>query len=477
MTAKRKQTPAQACIRDVPPRAPRAVTARIFASPAQQAALEAGVLEQLQNVAALPGMVAPVVLMPDAHVGYGFPIGCVAASDPQAGGVISAGGVGFDIACGVRLLIADLDRADVAPRREALADALFAAVPAGLGTPGALRLGDKDLTAMLAGGAAWAVAQGYGEESDLGRCEDGGRVAGADPDQVSDTARKRGRDALGTLGSGNHYLEVQFVEDVLDARAADALGLRPGQVALSVHCGSRGLGHQVATEYMAAMLADAARSGLALPDRELACAPLGSPLAERYLAAMRAAANCALAGRQVITHLARQVFARLFPGARLRLVCDVAHNFCRAERHDVAGRTRTLYVHRKGATRVLGPSHPDLAAEFRGIGQPVVIGGSMGTASFVLTGTDESASRSFSSACHGAGRSLSRKQARQRFSGQTLLDDLAARGVSLRAHDIRGLGEEAPGAYKDIEDVVRTVHVLELAKPTARLRPLACIKG
>lgn len=470
-------TPVEALVWELPPATPRAVPARIFATPAMLQSLEDGVLTQLRNVAALPGMVAPVLAMPDAHVGYGFPIGCVAASDPQAGGVISAGGVGFDIACGVRTLAADLDREDVEPRREEIADALFAAVPAGLGTGGGLRLADKDLDDLLVGGAAWAVARGYGQAGDLARCEDGGCLDGADPDMVSPKARERQRDALGTLGSGNHYLEVQYVEAVRDARTADALGLRPGQVTVSIHCGSRGLGHQVATDHMAAMLAEASRLGFALPDKELACAPAGSPLAKRYLGAMRAAANCALAGRQVITHLVRQALARIFPGVRLRLVSDVSHNLCRAERHTVGGREKTLYVHRKGATRALGPSHPDLPADWRGIGQPVVIGGSMGTASCILTGADAGEARAFSSACHGAGRAMSRKQARKRFPGAGVRSALAASGISLRAHDWRGIGEEAPGAYKDIEDVAQVVQGLGLAVITARLRPLACIKG
>ena len=453
------------------------VPARVFGSPEAVSAMEDGVFAQLRNVASLPGVERPVVAMPDAHAGYGFPIGCVAAFDPENGGVVSAGGVGFDIACGVRTLLCDCDREDVEPVREALADALFARVPAGLGTPGALRLSEKEMEGMLAGGAVWAVEQGFGDKEDLARIEDGGRLAGADPDAVSPKAKERQRDALGTLGSGNHYLEVQYVDEVRDARAATALGIRPGQVALSIHCGSRGLGHQTATEHIAAMLAAAPRHGLVLPDPELACAPADSAEARQYLGAMRAAANCALAGRQVITHLCREAFARFFPGARLRLLYDVSHNLCRPERHDVGGRGKTLLVHRKGATRALGPRHPDLPAALRGVGQPVIVGGSMGTASAILTGTDAAETLSFSSACHGAGRAMSRKQALKRFKGRKVLEELAARGVSIRAHDLRGLGEEAPEAYKDIEDVVAAVHALGLATTTARLRPLACIKG
>ncbi|WP_300158541.1 RtcB family protein [Solidesulfovibrio sp.] len=453
------------------------VPARVFGSPAAVAAMEDGVFAQLRNVASLPGVVSPVTAMPDAHAGYGFPIGCVAAFDPGEGGVVSAGGVGFDIACGVRTLVSDLDKEDVEPLREALADALFALVPAGLGAPGNLRLSARDMDAMLAGGAVWAVEAGFGEKEDLARIEDGGRLAGADPDAVSPRAKERQRDALGTLGSGNHYLEVQYVEEVRDARVATALGLRPGQVGVSVHCGSRGLGHQTATDHMEAMLRAASKHGLILPDRELACAPADSDETRRYLGAMRAAANCALAGRQVVTHLCREAFAGLFPGSRLRLLYDVSHNLCRAERHMVGGREKTLFVHRKGATRALGPSHPDLPAAFAGLGQPVIVGGSMGTASAILTGTDAAEALAFSSACHGAGRAMSRKQALKRFKGRDVLDSLAARGISVRAHDLRGLGEEAPGAYKDIEDVTAAVHASGLAMPAARLRPLACIKG
>jgi len=302
-------------------------------------------------------------------------------------------------------------------------------------------------------------------------------MPGADPGEVSAKARERQRDEVGTLGSGNHYLEVQYVEEICEARAAAAYGLRPDQVVVSIHCGSRGLGHQVATEHMAAMLAAAPRHGLVMADRELACAPIASETSARYLGAMRAAINCALAGRQVITHLVRQVFAELFPGCRLPLLFDVSHNTCKVERHAVGGTPMTLYVHRKGATRALGPSHPDLPELFRGVGQPVIVGGSMGTSSYILTGADASLSRAFASACHGAGRAMSRKQAAKRFSGKSVLAALTGQGISIRAHGLRGVGEEAPGAYKDIEEVAQSTHALGLATKTARLRPLACIKG
>ncbi|EKO39800.1 MAG: hypothetical protein B193_1487 [Solidesulfovibrio magneticus str. Maddingley MBC34] len=453
------------------------VPAVFYGDKAAAKALEADVLGQLANVASLPGVVGPVVALPDAHPGFGFPIGCVAAFDPEAGGVVSAGGVGFDIACGVRTLLTDLSVEDVAPARDRIADALFSRVPCGVGQGGALRLSDKDMDRMLRHGAAWAVSQGYGEAADLTRCEEGGTMAGADPGHVSATARNRQRDELGSLGSGNHYLEVQWVEDILGRASADAYGLRPGQVVVSIHCGSRGLGHQVATDHMAAMRRAAPGHGIALPDPDLACAPVASAEGQAYLGAMRAAVNCALAGRQVITHLVREVFGELFPGCRLPLLFDVSHNTCKAERHGAGGRARTLYVHRKGATRAYGPGHPDLPNFCRKVGQPVIIGGSMGTASYVLAGAAGAAELSFASACHGAGRTMGRKQAAKRFPSREVLAELDRAGVALRAKSLKGVGEEAPGAYKDIDAAAAAAQALGLAVKTARLRPLACIKG
>lgn len=462
---------------EIPRQGAMRVPARIFGTTANLAAMEAGVFDQLRGVAGLPGIVEAALAMPDAHSGYGFPIGGVAAFDPEAGGVVCAGGVGFDIACGVRALFSDLSREDVEPVRERLADRLFARVPSGLGTGGAVRLTDRELDRMLAGGAAWAVKQGFGEAADLAAIEDGGTMAGADPAAVPDLAKSRQRDELGSLGSGNHYLEVQVVEDIFDPRTAAAYGLFRDQVVVAIHCGSRGLGHQTATDYIARMLKEGPRHGILVADPQLACLPIASTTGQAYLGAMRAAANCALAGRQVITALVREVFTEIFPGCRLRVLCDVCHNTCRAEQHQTAGRSRTLYVHRKGATRSVGPHHPDRPARFPGLGQPILVGGSMGTRSYVLTGGDAALDTAFASTCHGAGRAASRKKARKRFPGRAVLADLAARGVSLRVNDPGGLGEEAPGAYKDIEDVVQTTHDLHLATKTARLRPLACIKG
>jgi tRNA-splicing ligase RtcB (3'-phosphate/5'-hydroxy nucleic acid ligase) len=467
----------EALVWELPPTGAMRVPALVFGTPADVAAMEEGVLAQLRGVAGLPGIVRAALAMPDAHSGYGFPIGGVAAFDPDQGGVVCAGGVGFDIACGVRALVTDLSREDLTPVRELLADRLFARVPAGLGGGGALRLSGKEMDRMLGGGAAWAVAQGFGEDADLAAIEDGGTMAGADPGAVSDTAKKRQRDEVGTLGSGNHYLEVQYVEDIADPEAAMAYGLVRDRVVISIHCGSRGLGHQTATDYIARMQKEGPKHGLLIKDPELACLPIASATAQAYLGAMRAAGNCALAGRQVITRLVRDVFSELFPGCRLRVLCDVAHNTCRAEPHTVDGRAATLYVHRKGATRAVGPTHPDRPERFPGLGQPILVGGSMGTRSFILSGADAALPLAFASTCHGAGRAASRKQARQRYHSRDILRELAEKGISLRTNNLPGLGEEAPGAYKNIEDVVQTTHALGLATKTARLRPLACIKG
>jgi tRNA-splicing ligase RtcB len=435
------------------------------------------VCEQVINVASLPGIVGASYAMPDAHWGYGFPIGGVAAFDPDQGGVVSAGGVGFDISCGVRALVSNLAVDTIEPVKPALADALYQAVPVGVGSTGEIALSEPQMDAMLAGGAAWAVAEGYGETKDLERIEEGGRMAGADSGCVSQRARKRQRREMGTLGSGNHYLEVQEVAEIYDPETAQAFGLRPGRVVVGIHCGSRGLGHQIGTEFLRDMVVEAERTGLSLPDRELACAPIRSPLGERYLGAMRAAINCAFANRQIVAYLARRVFATLFPGARLELLFDVSHNTCKVETHLVDGQRRALYVHRKGATRAFGPGQADLPAALRATGQPVLIGGTMGTASHVLVGTGASEARAFSSACHGAGRAMSRHQARRRWQGRQLVDSLAEQGILVRSPSLRGVAEEAPGAYKDVDAVVETAHKAGLARKVAKLRPLVCIKG
>ena len=435
------------------------------------------VREQVSNVASLPGIVGASFAMPDAHWGYGFPIGGVGAFAPEEGGVISAGGVGFDISCGVRTLLTNLDREDIEPVREKLADLLFAGVPAGVGSTGALRLDIREMDCMLDGGAQWAVQKGYGCRRDLERIESGGHVEGALPDRVSGEAKRRQEEEMGTLGSGNHYLEIQEVTEIFDGPTADRFDLKKGAVVVSIHCGSRGLGHQVATDYSKSMVTAAAQNNIRLADRELACAPILSPAGQDYLGAMRAAINCALANRQILSHLVREVFAKILPRAELPLLYDVSHNTCREEIHTVGGRKRTLFVHRKGATSALGPGDPSLPADLRDTGQPVLIGGTMGTASYILAGTVESMGLAFGSACHGAGRTMSRKEATKKWNGREVMDQLEKRGVFIRTRSYRGVAEEAPGAYKDVSAVVDATHAAGLAKKVAKVVPLACIKG
>jgi tRNA-splicing ligase RtcB len=449
----------------------------IFADEALIRGMDDKVAEQVANVAKLPGIVEASFAMPDAHWGYGFPIGGVAAFDPDEGGVVSAGGVGFDISCGVRTLLTGLSLAQVEPVKRLLADTLFERIPAGLGSTGALRLAPAEMDAMLRGGARWAVDQGYGLAADLERIEEGGTMAGADPTQVTEAAKRRQRDEMGTLGSGNHYLEVQHVVGIDDRGTAEAFGLREGDLVVSIHCGSRGLGHQIGTEFLREMAIGARAAGITLPDRELACAPIRSPLGERYLGAMRAAINCALANRQILTHLTRAAFHAVLPGTKLSLLYDVSHNTCKVESHVVDGRKRLLYIHRKGATRAFGPGHPDLPLALYATGQPVLIGGSMGTASYVLVGTPASESRAFASACHGAGRSMSRHAAARQWRGRKVVGDLAERGILIRSPSLQGVAEEAPSAYKDISAVVDAADHARLARKVARLEPLVCIKG
>jgi tRNA-splicing ligase RtcB len=453
------------------------VPGRIYASRELVEALDDKVREQLGNVAALPGIVGAAWAMPDAHWGYGFPIGGVAAFDPEEGGIVSAGGVGFDISCGVRTYTTGLTNRALRDRLETLADDLYRTVPAGVGSEGALHLSIEELDDVLRGGARWAVERGYGDPEELSRVEERGAVAGADPRKVSRRAKERQLREVGTLGSGNHYLELQVVDRIFDAAAARAFQIEEGEVLATIHCGSRGLGHQIGTDYMQLLGKAAPAHRIELPDRELACAPIRSPEGQDYLGAMRAAANCALANRQVIGHLVRQVFSRHAPEARLRLLYDVSHNTCKEETHAVGTRPRRLFVHRKGATRAFGPGHPDLPSEYTAVGQPVLIGGTMGTSSFVLAGTKESEARAFSSSCHGAGRRMSRTQARKQWKGTALIRELGERGIVIRAHSASGAAEEAPGAYKDVEEVAKVAEDVGLSKRVARLRPIACVKG
>ncbi|WP_229401645.1 RtcB family protein [Micromonospora okii] len=432
-------------------------------------------LEQVANVATLPGVVGASYAMPDVHWGYGFPIGGVAATDAADGGVVSPGGVGFDISCGVRLLAADLDRAELPRLRDALMDGLDAAVPRGMGRGAVWHLADRaELDAVLRGGSRYAVERGHGVPRDLDRCEDFGAVDDADPAQVSDRAVQRGQGQVGSLGSGNHFLEVQAVDAVYDEAVASAFGLHANQVVVMIHSGSRGLGHQVCTDHVRAMERTMPRYGIEVPDRQLACAPTDSPQGRAYLGAMAAAANYARANRQLLTAAARRVLHRV-AGRRLDLVYDISHNLAKVETHEVDGVDRRLCVHRKGATRALPPGHPDLPDDLRAAGQPVLIPGSMGTASYVLTGVP--GGPAFASTCHGAGRVRSRKQATRTVRGQELRRELEARGIAVRGASWRGLAEETPEAYKDVSAVVDVAEAAGLCRRVARLVPLGVVKG
>ncbi len=453
------------------------VPAIIFASETLIQDMDDKLYEQVCNVARLPGIVKASYAMPDAHWGYGFPIGGVAAFDADRQGVISAGGVGFDISCGVRTLHTGLGIDEVIASQQLLADALYQHVPAGLGSTGNIHLNDKQMKKMLQGGALWAVDSGYGERKDLERIEEHGCMPGADAAQVSPFARKRQQNEMGTLGSGNHYLEVQKVVEVYDADIARAFGIQQHDVKISIHCGSRGLGHQIGTEFLKLMVVSAKAHGIKLPDRELACAPIHSEIGQRYLGAMRAAINCALANREIITHLTREAVHRLFPNTKLDLLYDVSHNTCKLEQHTIDGESKRVYVHRKGATRAFGPGHPELPPDLRNAGQPVLIGGTMGTASYILAGTGQSMGLAYGSACHGAGRNMSRRQATRQWHGSQVIQDLAQRGIIIRSPSKRGVAEEAPGAYKDVSAVVASAEEAGLARRVARLEPLICIKG
>lgn len=433
-------------------------------------------LQQVANVATLPGIVEASYAMPDVHWGYGFPIGGVAATEVDNGGVVSPGGVGFDISCGVRLLIAPIDRHELSFHLEMVMDALDRLVPRGMGRGAVWELGEPELRRVLQGGARAAVEAGYGDERDLERCEDGGVLEGADADAVSERALARGLHQVGSLGSGNHFLEVQVVEEVLDAVVASRFGLRVGQVCVMIHSGSRGLGHQVCTDAVAGMETAMRRYGLSVPDRQLACVPVRSPEGRAYLAAMAAAANYGRANRQLLSVVARRAFSRVLGASgRLELLYDVSHNLAKLETHVVDGRPRLLCVHRKGATRALPPGHRDVPVDLAEAGQPVLVPGSMGTASYVLVG--EPGGGAFASTCHGAGRAMSRTAARHQVSGAALRRELAAAGVAVRASSNRGLAEEAPASYKDIDAVVSCVERAGLARRVARLVPVGVVKG
>ncbi len=442
--------------------------------------LEPQCIDQVANVATLPGIVGASMAMPDIHTGYGFSIGGVAAFDLKDG-VVSPGGVGYDINCGVRLLRTNLRKGDVVPRLKDIVGILYNEIPAGVGSKGKIRLTPENERELLLKGARWAVEQGYGEASDLERIESEGCIDGADPDLISKKAYERGKAQQGTLGSGNHFLEIQYVDEIYDEKAANALGLFEGQVTVMIHTGSRGFGHQVCTDFLEVMARAASKYNIALPDRELACAPYNSPEAQDYLAAMRAAANYAWANRQCIMHWTVEAFIKFFGmtprDLGMSLIYDVAHNIAKVEEHIVNGKKKKLIVHRKGATRAFPPGHPELPDIYKHIGQPVLIPGDMGRASFVLLGAEKAMQETFGSTCHGAGRVMSRHQAIKRAKGRAIWREMEDKGIIVRSAGRETLAEEMSEAYKDISNVVDVVHNAGISKKVARLRPMGVIKG
>ncbi|MFA5084237.1 MAG: RtcB family protein [Candidatus Paceibacterota bacterium] len=453
------------------------VPARIYASEKILDEIEPDAFSQVINTACLPGIVNYSLAMPDIHTGYGFVIGGVAAMDAKDG-VISPGGVGYDINCGMKLLRSEYTQKEIRPHLEKLAVEIQNEVPSGLGQGRQIKLSVGEIEKILEGGAQRMAEQGFGEKEDLENCESGGRLAHADSSLVSERAKSRGRDQVGTLGSGNHFLEIQRVDEIFDEAAAKAFGLFKDQVLIMIHTGSRGLGHQIATDYIRVMVNAMPKYGIKLPDRELAACPVESPEGKNYLAAMACGGNYAWANRQAITHFIRKAWKSVLgdSASELKVVYDVAHNIAKIENHSVNGEEKKLVVHRKGATRAFPPGHPEIPERYRETGQPVLIPGSMGTASYVLAGSKEGAGAWFSS-CHGAGRTMSRHAAVRAVSPQELIKSLESKGIIVRSSSLSGLAEEAPQAYKDIDSVVEVVHQAGLSKKVARLKPLAVIKG
>jgi tRNA-splicing ligase RtcB len=435
-------------------------------------------LEQVINVACLPGIQEASMAMADVHPGYGFPIGGVGAFDMQEG-VISVAGVGYDVNCGVRTLRTTLERDDVEPQKKKLADALYQTVPAGVGSKGDIRLTMEQMDELLVEGAGWVVRRGYGIEDDLAYVEERGCIAGANPATVSRKAKERQLPQIGSLGSGNHYMEVQWVDEVFDATAAEAYGLFLGQILISIHSGSRALGHQIGSDYLKVLDAASRKYDIPIRERELVCAPISSEEGQRYLAAVRCGINGAFANRQALAHLARKAFRRALGTApdEITTLYEVAHNTAKVEEHRVGGKAKTVLVHRKGATRAFGPGRSELPEDYRDVGQPVLVGGTMGTSSYILCGTSRAMEDTFGSALHGAGRVLSRRQATKRFHADEMTGDLAVQGIVVRGHSKKGLAEEAPGAYKNVDEVVDVMHEAGIVRKVARVRPLVCVKG
>ena len=437
--------------------------------------------EQVANVAFLPGIVNYSLAMPDIHWGYGFAIGGVAAMR-VSDGVVSPGGVGFDINCGVRIIRTNLTREEVKPKIKELIDALFNVVPSGVGSKGKIKLSSGEINDVLTKGSRWAVERGYGRPEDLDTTEENGEIKGVNTDYVSARAKERGTPQVGTLGSGNHFLEVGVIDEIYEPDIAKVMGIdNVGQVMLYVHCGSRGLGHQVADDYIKEMVRAMQKYGIQVPDRQLACAPVNSPEGKHYLSAMRGAANYAWANRQCITHWVREAFCRVMgvseQEAGLELIYDVTHNIAKIEEHEVEGMNEQLCVHRKGATRAFPPGHPDVPEKYRSVGQPILIPGDMGRLSYILAGTEQAMKETFGSTCHGAGRMQSRSAMKKRFNGRDVLRELESRGIAVRAGSMSGLAEEAPEAYKDVESVVNVAHGAGISKKVARTRPIAVVKG
>ncbi|MFH1832123.1 MAG: RtcB family protein [bacterium] len=437
-------------------------------------------LAQLANITMLPGIIGTAQAMPDAHEGYGFPIGGVAATEFPSG-VISPGGIGYDINCGVRLLRSNLNINDIKDKTELLAQKLYNWVPSGVGRGGSLKLSAKNLDAVLRTGINWPIKEGYGEQSDMHYTESFGCLSNADPDKVSKQAKERGYDQLGTLGSGNHFIEVDIIDEIYDEQAAGVFGLHKNQIVVLIHTGSRGLGHQIATDHIKIMTQIMQNYGITPPEKELTCVPFNSPEGKDYFDAMACGANYAWANRQMITWRVRQAFAEVFgkdnTDANLSLLYDVAHNIAKIENHQINGKQKTVIMHRKGATRAFGPGHPEIVEEYRATGQPVIIPGSMGTASYVLVGTQEGMNISFGSTCHGAGRRMSRTAAQKSINSYELKESLNKSGIQIQVESLKDLAEEAPQAYKNIDDVISVVQQAGIARPVARLRPCAVVKG